>query len=133
MAAHMALALLVLAAAHVVADEHTHHVGGPAHARVLAANSHVHGNTPAPAVAQYALHEDVVVWVNTVGPYNNRQETYSYYQLPFCRGQEVVEHHHETLGEVLQGMELINAGIGAQFRRTGHDTPAGADARHASC
>jgi len=65
---------------------------------------------------QYEDEEDVIVWVNTVGPYNNRQETYSFYQLPYCRGQEVVEHHHETLGEVLQGMELINAGIGMQFK-----------------
>lgn len=36
---------------------------------------------------QYDKGEDVIVWVNTVGPYNNRQETYSYYKLPFCRGQ----------------------------------------------
>ena len=57
------------------------------------------------------------MWVNTVGPYNNRQETYPYYGLPFCKGSEVVEHHHETLGEVLQGLELINAGIGSKFRR----------------
>ena len=58
----------------------------------------------------------MIVWVNTVGPYNNRQETYPYYGLPFCKGSEVVEHHHETLGEVLQGLELINAGIGPKFR-----------------
>ena len=76
---------------------------------------------------QYEDEEDVIVWVNTVGPYNNRQETYSFYQLPYCRGQEVVEHHHETLGEVLQGMELINAGIGMQFKsahRTGPPCPS---------
>lgn len=54
--------------------------------------------------------------MNTVGPYNNRQETYAFYNLPYCRGSEVVEHHHETLGEVLQGLELINAGIGAKFK-----------------
>ena len=64
------------------------------------------------------------MWVNTVGPYNNRQETYSFYQLPYCRGQEVVEHHHETLGEVLQGMELINAGIGMQFKSAHRNGPA---------
>jgi len=65
---------------------------------------------------RYYPREDVIIWVNTVGPYSNRQETYPYYNLPFCRGNELVEHHHETLGEVLQGLELINAGIGTKFR-----------------
>jgi len=27
-----------------------------------------------------------VLWMNTVGPYHNRQETYGYYTLPFCMG-----------------------------------------------
>ena len=53
--------------------------------------------------------------MNTVGPLNNRQETYPYYQLPFCRGTSSVEHHHETLGEALQGMDLINSGIPIRF------------------
>jgi hypothetical protein len=30
--------------------------------------------------------EEVVLWMNTVGPYHNRQETYGYYTLPFCMG-----------------------------------------------
>jgi len=53
--------------------------------------------------------------MNTVGPISNRQETYEYYQLPYCRGEQVVEHHHETLGEALLGMELVNSGIGMKF------------------
>lgn len=53
--------------------------------------------------------------MNTVGPLSNRQETYEYYQLPYCRGKQVVEHHHETLGEALLGMELVNSGIGMKF------------------
>jgi transmembrane 9 superfamily protein 3 len=41
---------------------------------------------------------------NTVGPYHNRQETYSYFSLPFCAGpKESIGHYHETLGEALQG------------------------------
>ena len=27
-----------------------------------------------------------MLWMNTVGPYHNRQETYTYYSLPFCKG-----------------------------------------------
>ncbi|KAI8881538.1 hypothetical protein K501DRAFT_222737 [Backusella circina FSU 941] len=59
----------------------------------------------------YNSGEEVVAWMNTVGPLNNRQETYPYYQLPFCPGPSSVKHHHETLGEALQGMDLINSGI----------------------
>ena len=29
--------------------------------------------------------EHVVLWMNTVGPYHNRQETYEYFSLPFCK------------------------------------------------
>ena len=29
---------------------------------------------------------EVVLWMNTVGPYHNRQETYGYFTLPFCHG-----------------------------------------------
>lgn len=53
--------------------------------------------------------------MDTVGPLNNRQETYPYYQLPFCPGTSSVEHHHETLGEALQGMDLINSGIPIRY------------------
>lgn len=67
------------------------------------------------APKQYEKGEEVVVWMNTVGPLNNRQETYPYYQLPFCRGTSTVEHHHETLGEALQGMDLINSGIPIRY------------------
>lgn len=53
--------------------------------------------------------------MNTVGPLNNRQETYPYFQLPFCQGDHIVQHHHETLGEALQGMDLVNSGIPIRF------------------
>lgn len=54
--------------------------------------------------------------MNTVGPLNNRQETYPYYQLPFCAGRQSLQHHHETLGEALQGMDLVNSGIPIKFK-----------------
>lgn len=53
--------------------------------------------------------------MNTVGPLNNRQETYPYFQLPFCQGPQSVQHHHETLGEALQGMDLVHSGIPISF------------------
>jgi len=59
----------------------------------------------------------VVVWMNTVGPYHNRQETYSYFSLPFCHGPKVtISHYHETLGEALQGTELEHSGLNMEFR-----------------
>lgn len=54
--------------------------------------------------------------MNTVGPYHNRQETYTYFSLPFCRGpKETISHYHETLGEALLGVELDFSGLDVQF------------------
>ncbi|CAL8118545.1 unnamed protein product [Orchesella dallaii] len=69
----------------------------------------------------YKDNEEVVLWMNTVGPYHNRQETYSYYSLPYCQGpKEVIGHYHETLGEALQGFELEYSGLSIDFKS---DTP----------
>ncbi len=66
---------------------------------------------------QYEENEEVVLWVNTVGPYHNRQETYLYFSLPFCSGpKETISHYHETLGEALQGVELEPSGIPIDFK-----------------
>ncbi|KAI7901106.1 uncharacterized protein BX663DRAFT_457194 [Cokeromyces recurvatus] len=66
----------------------------------------------------YKEGDEVVVWMNTVGPLNNRQETYPYFQLPFCQGPHTIQHHHETLGEALQGMDLVNSGIPIRYLKT---------------
>ncbi|KAK2563291.1 Transmembrane 9 superfamily member 3 [Acropora cervicornis] len=56
---------------------------------------------------KYGDGEEVVLWMNTVGPYHNRQETYTYFSLPFCKGaKKSISHYHETLGEAIQGVEL---------------------------
>lgn len=61
--------------------------------------------------------EEVVLWMNTVGPYHNRQETYSYFSLPFCRGDKTtISHYHETLGEALQGTELEFSGLDIDYK-----------------
>ncbi|KAL6265127.1 transmembrane 9 superfamily member 3 [Pogonomyrmex barbatus] len=61
--------------------------------------------------------DEVVLWMSTVGPYHNRQETYSYYSLPFCTGtKNVINHYHETLAEALQGIELKFSGLDIEFK-----------------
>ena len=55
---------------------------------------------------KYEKDEHVILWMNTVGPYHNRQETYEYFSLPFCKGAEhedvgKVRHHH-NIGDALQ-------------------------------
>ena len=66
---------------------------------------------------RYDDHAEVVLWMNTVGPYDNRQETYSYFSLPFCPGPKTdIDHHHETLGEALQGVELEFSGLDIDFK-----------------
>ncbi|XP_076075330.1 transmembrane 9 superfamily member 3-like [Mytilus galloprovincialis] len=65
----------------------------------------------------YDESEEVVLWMNTVGPYHNRQETYSYFSLPFCAGtKESIGHYHETLGEALQGTELEFSGLDIDYK-----------------
>ena len=55
--------------------------------------------------------------MNTVGPYHNRQETYTYFSLPFCLGpKKTISHYHETLGEALLGVELDFSGLLIQFK-----------------
>lgn len=70
---------------------------------------------------KYTDNDEVIVWMNTIGPYHNRQETYEYYSLPFCKGEKkAISHYHETLGEALQGVELEFSGLDIQFKK---DTP----------
>lgn len=66
---------------------------------------------------RYDDRAEVVLWMNTVGPYHNRQERYSYYTLPFCAGPKTnINHYHETLGEALQGVELEISGLHIDFK-----------------
>ncbi|KFD51698.1 hypothetical protein M514_07394 [Trichuris suis] len=65
----------------------------------------------------YNYGEEVVLWVNTVGPYHNRQETYAFFSLPYCRGTKAsISHYHETLGERLLGVELEFSGLPISFQ-----------------
>ncbi|CAH0518963.1 unnamed protein product [Peronospora belbahrii] len=71
---------------------------------------------------EYTPGEEVIVWVNKIGPFNNPQETYTYNTLPFCRalGAEEPEAHALGIGEILEGNELFNSGLQLKF---GINTP----------
>lgn len=69
-------------------------------------------------VLQYQSDEPITLWVNKVGPYNNPQETYNYYSLPFCRQPGKAGHKWGGLGEVLGGNELIDSQIEIKFQST---------------
>lgn len=57
------------------------------------------------------------MWMNTVGPYHNRQETYAYFSLPFCSGpKDRISHYHESLSEALQGIDLVFSGYEMDFK-----------------
>lgn len=87
---------------------------------------------------KYEDGEEVVLWMNTVGPYYNHQETYNYFSLPFCRGpKKDISHYHETMAEAIQGVELEFSGLEMEFKRniseparicSVHLTPEDADA-----
>ncbi|XP_015689532.2 transmembrane 9 superfamily member 1-like [Oryza brachyantha] len=66
---------------------------------------------------KYQVEEKVMLWVNKVGPYNNPQETYNYYSLPFCHPSDNPVHKWGGLGEVLGGNELIDSQIDIKFGR----------------
>ncbi|KAM0946324.1 putative nonaspanin (TM9SF), MFS transporter superfamily [Dioscorea sansibarensis] len=66
---------------------------------------------------KYQVEEPVTLWVNKVGPYNNPQETYNYYSLPFCQSSENPTHKWGGLGEVLGGNELIDSHIDIKFQK----------------
>ena len=65
---------------------------------------------------QYQADDPVTLWVNKVGPYNNPQETYNYYTLPFCHPPGEAGHKWGGLGEVLGGNELINSQIDIKYQ-----------------
>uniref|UniRef100_A0A665UDW9 Transmembrane 9 superfamily member n=1 Tax=Echeneis naucrates TaxID=173247 RepID=A0A665UDW9_ECHNA len=59
--------------------------------------------------------DNLTLYVNTVGPYHNPQETYHYYTLPVCR-PEKVHHKSLSLGEVLEGDRMAESLYHIRFR-----------------
>lgn len=66
----------------------------------------------------YTVGQEVRLWVNKIGPYDNPQETYNYYKLPFCKPDNVGKAAHKWggLGEVLEGNQLIDSQLDIRFR-----------------
>ncbi|KAL8159998.1 LOW QUALITY PROTEIN: hypothetical protein V2J09_001535 [Rumex salicifolius] len=64
---------------------------------------------------KFKTNEPVTLWVNKVGPYNNPQETYNYFSLPFCHKSLNPAHKWGGLGEVLGGNELIDSELDIKF------------------
>ncbi|KAG6417284.1 hypothetical protein SASPL_119438 [Salvia splendens] len=56
----------------------------------------------------YNVGDRVPLFVNKIGPLHNPSETYEYYELPFCRPDQVIQ-KKESFGEVLSGDRLANA------------------------
>ncbi|CAA0818448.1 Transmembrane 9 superfamily member 1 [Striga hermonthica] len=75
------------------------------------------------ALGKYQADETVTLWVNKVGPYNNPQETYNYYSLPFCHPPGNPAHKWGGLGEVLGGNELIDSQIEIKYKRDVEKAP----------
>ena len=69
---------------------------------------------------KYDGNEAVTLWVNTVGPYHNPQETYPYYQIPFCKPEHGIDTKKRPsgVGEILEGNELRNSGLKLHFAST---------------
>jgi len=65
---------------------------------------------------KYTDGEEVILWVNKVGPFRNPQETYPYYSLPFCQPEKQIESHFEGLGEALQGYELRKSAMPLRYK-----------------
>ena len=70
---------------------------------------------------QYIDNDDVPVWLNQLGPYNNPQETYSYYRLPFCKPDRKLKLQPSksmpNLGELMSGADYVNSGILIQYKK----------------
>ncbi|CAG9466923.1 unnamed protein product [Pedinophyceae sp. YPF-701] len=66
---------------------------------------------------KYEEGEAVTLWVNKVGPFNNPQETYNYYSLPFCHNwsEKKLRRKWAGIGEAVQGNELIDSGFAIKF------------------
>jgi transmembrane 9 superfamily protein 3 len=67
---------------------------------------------------KYKEGEEVKVWVNKVGPYENPQETYSYYTLPFCKADSnKKETRWSGLGEAIEGNALTKSDYSVKFKK----------------
>ena len=59
---------------------------------------------------KYTPGDDVPLFINTVGPYNNPSVTFEYYSLPFCVPEDLqVIKLRQTIGMAIQGDRLYTS------------------------
>lgn len=63
---------------------------------------------------KYQIRDDVPLYANKVGPFNNPSETYQYYDLPFCLPKKL-KPKIEDLGEVIEGDRMVNTPYDVRF------------------
>ncbi|PWA61418.1 nonaspanin (TM9SF) [Artemisia annua] len=63
---------------------------------------------------RYNKGDIVPFYANKVGPFHNPQETYAYYDLPFCSPETLIE-KKLNLGEMLNGDRLVSAPYKLEF------------------
>lgn len=74
------------------------------------------GTASADEITQrYEDNEDVLVYANKIGPFNNPLETYAYFEMPMCPPYSW-EHKFPSLGEALVGDELYRMNFTLKFK-----------------
>lgn len=63
----------------------------------------------------FKVGDEVPLYVNKVGPFQNPSETYRYFDLPFCPPDHFIE-KKEALGEVLNGDRMVDAKYQLNFQ-----------------
>ena len=73
----------------------------------------------------YNVGDRVVLWVNNVGPYNNPQESYKFFSLPWCSRDLTEEEQNDPnlerlphIGEILHGVDHVYSRLPIFFGRS---------------
>ena len=64
----------------------------------------------------YDSGDDVIVYANKIGPFNNPLETYAYFEMPGCPPYSW-DHKYPSLGQALAGDELYRVKAPIQFKK----------------
>jgi transmembrane 9 superfamily protein 3 len=70
----------------------------------------------------YEKGEDLILWFNKVVPHNNPQEAYAFDKFPLCRGTRPEHAYDLTLGEALEGQELVDSRMPIKFLESSRST-----------
>ncbi|CAK9302338.1 unnamed protein product, partial [Gordionus sp. m RMFG-2023] len=67
----------------------------------------------------YKAKDEVILFYNTLSPYHNRQETYPYFDFPFCHAIKTDDEHEQyyaqSFAEKLEGYDLEPSGMHIHF------------------